>query len=248
VYDVTDVGNFEGRNILNLSHPLEMEAKMLGRASDQLAAEMDAARQKLLAVRARRVRPGRDEKVLVSWNSLAIEALTRAGALLDEPRYTAAAAAAADFLLAHLHGGDGRLLHCWRAGRAKCDAYLDDYAALGNALLTLYETGHAPTRLDQAVRLADEILARFADREQGGFFYTAEDHEPLIVRKKDVLDSAVPSGNALAAMLFMRLQAIGHRDDYRAAAEGTFRACSAWMRQVPIGTFQLLLAMDMAAR
>ena len=93
--------------------------------------------------------------------------------------------------------------------------------------------------------LADEILARFADRQHGGFFYTAADHEPLIVRKKDVIDNPVPSGNGLAATLFCRLQRICRRDDYRGAAEATLRACFAWMRQVPTGTFQLLLAMEL---
>ena len=146
--------------------------------------------------------------------------------------YTAAAGAAADFLLAHLRRNDKRLLHYWRDGRAKYDAYLDDYAGLACALLTLYEAGGPPAWLDQAVGLADEILARFADREHGGFFFTAVDHEPLLVRKKDVIDNPVPSGNGLAAMLFLRLHAICRRDDYRAAAEATLRACLPWMRQV----------------
>jgi len=243
VYDVSEAGNFEGRNILHLSRPLETEAKMLGCEPTLLAAQLAAARTKLLAARATRVRPGRDEKVLVSWNSLAIDALARAGAALDEPRYTAAAGAAADFLLTHLRDGDGRLLHCWRRGQAKHNAYLDDYAGLGNALVTLYESGQ-PARLDQAVRLADEIVARYADGQHGGFFYTAADHEPLIVRKKDVIDNPVPSGNGLAAMLLGRLQRICRREDYRLAAEATLRACSAWMRRAPTGTFQLLLAAD----
>ena len=111
--------------------------------------------------------------------------------------------------------------------------------------MTLCESDSAPHWLDEAVRLADEILARFADAEHGAFFYTAADHEPLIVRKKDVIDSPVPSGNGLAATLFYRLHRIGRREDYRAAAEATLRACFAWMRQVPTGTFQLLLAMDL---
>ena len=244
VYDVTEVGNFEGRNILHLSRPLEIEAKMLGREPAQLAAELAAARQRLLASRTKRIRPGRDEKVLVSWNSLAIDALARAGAAFHEPRYTTAAGAAAEFLLTHLRRDDGRLLHYWRDGRAKCEAYLDDYAGLACALLALYEADGTQAWLDQAIGLADEILARFADREHGGFFFTAADHEPLIVRKKDAIDNPVPSGNGLAAMLFLRLHAICRRDDYRAAAEATLRACLPWMRQAPTGTFQLLLATD----
>jgi uncharacterized protein len=245
VYDVTEEGNFEGRNIPNLLRPIEIEAKLLGCEPAMLAADLDAARQQLRAARAKRVRPGRDEKVLVGWNSLAIDALARAGAALDEPRYTAAANSAADFVWNHVRQSDGRLLHYWRKGRAKYDAYLDDYAGLANALLTLYENGGPPTRLDQAIALADTIISQFADRGHGGFFFTPADHEPLIVRKKDFFDNPTPSGNGLAAMLFWRLHAILDNDDYRVAAENTIRACAAWMRQMPTGVFQLFLAMDL---
>jgi uncharacterized protein YyaL (SSP411 family) len=245
VYDVTEPGNFEGRNILNLLRPLAVEAKLLGCEPAELAAKLDAARLELLVARAKRVRPGRDEKVLVGWNSLAIDALAQAGTALDEPRYTAAANSAADFLWNHLRCNDGRLLHYWRKGQAKCDAYLDDYAGLGNALLTLYESGGTEARLDQAVVVADRIMSQFADPEHGGFFYTAIDHEPLIVRKIDCLDNPTPSGNGLAAMLLLRLQAIFVGDHYRTAAESAFRACFPWMRQVPTGVFQLFLALDM---
>jgi uncharacterized protein len=245
VYDVTKAGNFEGRNILNLLRPMAVEARMLGCEPSAMAAQLEAARQELLAVRAKRVRPGRDEKVLVGWNGLAIDALAKAGKAFDEPRYTTAAHAAADFLWNQLRRDDGRLLHYWREGKAKCDAYLDDYAGLGNALLTLYESGGPPARLDQAVAVADTILAQFADPRHGAFFYTAADHEPLIVRKVDCLDNPTPSSNGLAATLLLRLPAISAGDRYGAAAEAALRACSGWMRQVPTGVFQLLLARDM---
>jgi uncharacterized protein YyaL (SSP411 family) len=241
-YDVTEAGNFEGRNILHLSAVKPRPLVADPTATNGRGFTAEAA---LLAARANRVRPGRDDKVLVSWNSLAIDALARAGAALDEPRYAAAANAAADFLLANLVSDGGRLLHCWRAGRAKHDAYLDDYAGLGNALLTLYETGGDQTRLDQAIAVAAQLLTRFADREHGGFFYTAADHEPLIVRNKDAIDNPVPSGNGLAAMLLARLRAVCGRDDYGAAAEATLRACFSWMQPAPTGTFQLLLAADL---
>ena len=130
-------------------------------------------------------------------------------------------------------------------GVAKCDAYLDDYAGLGNALLTLHENGGPPARLDQAVAVAEQIMTQFSDPQHGGFFYTAADHEPLIVRKTDFLDSPTPSGNGLAATLLMRLAAISVDAKYRTAAEATLRACFARMRQMPTGTFQLLLAMDL---
>jgi len=235
---------------------------MLDRPADSLQAELAAARGKLLAARAGRVRPGRDDKILVSWNGLMIDALARAGAALDEPRYTQAAAAAAEFLWNNLRDHDGRLLHCWRAGRAKHPAYLDDYASLGNALLTLHETENrkgdgallpeqCPSVPGSAQKspvpfsgLADEILARFADPEHGGFFYTASDHEPLILRKKDIVDASVPSGNGLAVMLLLRLGRLLHRDDYLSAADRTLRACADVMQQMPTATGQLLLALD----
>ena len=169
VYDVTATGNFEGRNILHLSKPIAVCAKILGRDAAALEAELAADRAVLLEARARRVRPGRDDKVLVSWNGLMIDAMARAGAVLDEPRYRTAAAAAADFLLTHLRDERGRLLHCWRAGQARHNAFLDDHASLCNALVTLYETQSDPRWLDEASRLADAMLARFADADGGRF-------------------------------------------------------------------------------
>ena len=204
VYDVTATGNFEGRNILHLSKPIAVCAKILGRDAATLEEDLAADRARLLEARARRVRPGRDDKVLVSWNGLMIDAMARAGAVLDEPRYRTAAAAAADFLLTHLRDERGRLLHCWRAGQARHNAFLDDHASLCNALVTLYETQSDPRWLDEATRLADAMLARFADPEAGGFFYTSSDHEPLIARKKDLLGHAGsqqhrPGGHRLLA-------------------------------------------------
>jgi uncharacterized protein len=287
VYDVTAAGNFEGRNILNRMRPLgdcpNFRVSENGTVPFDAAAQLDAARIELLAARAKRIRPARDDKVLVAWNSFAIDALARAGKAFDEPRYTTAANLAADFLWKNLRRDDGRLLHYWRngdcpnfrvsengtvpliarKGQAKYDAYLDDYAGLANALLTLYETGDCPNfrvsengtvpfdtdspvaRLEQAVALADAILTRFADPRSGRFFYTAVDHEPLIVRKIDCFDNPTPSGNGLAAMLLLRLQAVRPGKQYGAAAQTALRACQAWMRQAPTGVFQLLLAAEM---
>ena len=152
-----------------------------------------------------------------------IDAMARAGAVLDEPRYRAAAATAADFLLTHLRDQRGRLLHCWRAGQARHEAFLDDHASLCNALLTLYETQSDRRRLDEASGLADAMLTGFADADAGGFFYTSSHHEPLIARKKDLWDTPVPSSTGLAAAAFLRLARHTGRDDYRRAAEETLR-------------------------
>ena len=224
VYDVSETGNFEGQNILHLSRPIELEAKILGRDPAGLKNELAEARKKLFAAREKRAHPARDEKIMVAWNGLMIDALAQAGAALGEKRFTEAAAEAASFLLTRLRAEPGRLMHCARNGQVKYNAYLDDYAALGNALVTLHETNADGPWLQSAVELAEELLRSFADPEQGGFFYTPADHEPLIARKKDFIDSSVPSGNGLAAMLLLRLARICNREDYRKTAYDTLRA------------------------
>src|SRR5262249_22320881 len=154
-------------------------------------------RTKLLEVRSRRVRPGRDDKVLVSWNGLAIDALAQATAVLDEGRFAAAAGAAADFILTQMRRDDGRLWHSWRGGQGKVEAFLDDYACLINGLVSIYEVSFLERFIDEAVKLADIMLGHFADPADGGFFYTADDQETLIARQKDWQDSSTPSGNAM---------------------------------------------------
>jgi uncharacterized protein YyaL (SSP411 family) len=244
VFDVTAAGNFEGRNILNRPKTLGQCAKILGGDAEELAAQLGRARATLLAARSRRVRPGRDEKILVSWNGLMIESLARAGAALGEPRYLDAAAAAADFLL-RLRSTDGRLLHGSFRGQARQTAFLDDYAALAGALVTLYETRFEERWIDAAVGLAEEILARFADRRRGGFFFTADDQEPLIARRKDLLDSSTPSASGLATLALLRLGRLCGREDCLAAADEALASAGPLLEQMPHGLGQMLLALDM---
>jgi len=201
-------------------------------------------RAKLLAVRGRRVWPGLDDKVLVSWNGLMIDALAQAAGVLGESRYLAAATASAEFISKNLRRGDGRLLHSWRAGRARFDAYLDDYACLANSLVSLYEAGFDEHWVDLAVELADVMLAQFADADGGGFFYTAADHETLITRPKEVHDSSTPSGNAMAATALLRLGKLCGRADYLAAAGRTLATFSEVMSRHPTAAGQLLIALD----
>lgn len=245
VYDVSEAGNFEGRNILHLPKPLAECAKILGRDTSVLEAELTDDRACLSNARDRRIRPGRDDKVLTSWNGLMIDVMARAGAMLNEPRYRAAAAAAADFLLQELRDDSGRLMHCWRAGRAKHGALLDDHASLANALITLHQVQPSDRWLDEATGLADAILDRFADPQHGGFFYTPIDHEPLIARKKDLWDSPVPSSTGMAVTALLRLARLVDRDEYRRAAQSALQTCVAWMQEAPLASGQLLLALDM---
>ena len=251
VYDVSAEGNFEGKNILNLPKTIDQCASIRGWETEQLHQELAEARNKLLAVRDARVRPGKDDKILVSWNGLMIDSMARADGILgtrharSSGAYLHAATRAADFILTHLRRADGRLLHCWRLGQAKLDAYLDDYACLINALVSLYEASFDERWIDEAVRLADIVMAHFHDPAGGGFYYTADDHEQLIARNKDVVDSSVPSGNSMAATALLRLGKLCGRSDYMGAVQGTLQMALELMKQSPTGTGQMLVALDM---
>ncbi len=244
VFDISDAGNFEGRNILNLPKTLEQCAAILNREPHELAAELAASRGKLFAAREQRIRPGRDDKIIVAWNGLMIDAMARAGAALNEPEYVLTACETASFILSRLRGDDGRLLHTARRGVAKLDAYLDDYASLANSLVSLYEANFNERWIDEAVRLIDVVLEKFADPDGGGFFYTAADHERLIARNKELTDSSTPSGNALAATALLRLGKLLGREDYLQAAEKTLAAAVPIMQRAPLAAGQMLLALD----
>lgn len=249
VYDVSAAGNFEGRNILNLKRPIVKQAEMLGRDAEELAAELADSRAKLLASRAQRPRPGLDDKVLTSWNGLMIDSMARAGAALGEPRYVAAAEKAARFLLQEMRTEGDRLLHSWRHGQAKLSGYLDDYTALANALISLFEASLTSTPneewLADAASLLDVVLERFEDAERGAFFYTAEDHEELITRNRDLTDNATPGGNSLAATALLRLGKLTGRADYLQAAHETLKAASSMMERAPRAMGQMLSALDL---
>jgi len=247
VYDVTEEGNFERqrKSILNLPKTFEQCAAAKDWDAEELTAEMPRSRAELLRVRSRRVRPDKDDKVLVSWNGLMIDSMARAAAVFDEPKYLLAATRAAEFILQNMRCKDGRLLHAWRGGKAKVDAFLDDYACLANALITLYEAAFDEQWIDEAVLLIDSLLAHFRDPDGGGFFFTAHDQERLIARNKEFTDSAVPSGNSMAAAALQRLGRLCGRADYLAAASETLEEAAELMQQSPMAVGQLLIAVDM---
>ncbi|MCE9552975.1 MAG: thioredoxin domain-containing protein [Planctomycetes bacterium] len=270
-YDVTEAGNFEEQNILNLGKSLVQHAKLRGLDEAKFVADMAAARAKLLEVRNRRVHPGLDDKVLANWNGLAIDTLAVAAGALDEPRFLEAATHAAEFIWREMYEGRRsretseiqretsesllesevsrlQLRHSWRQGIARGEAFLDDYASLIRAFVTLYEAGFDERWIDRAIELADMMLKHFADADQGGFFFTADDHEQLIARQKQLTDDAVPSGNGLAAEALLRLGRLTGRQDFLDAAAGTLRATSALMRDVSQAAGQMLLALDFDLR
>jgi len=243
-YDVTPQGNWEGANILNRVKTHAQAAKILGINEDRLAELLAECRRKLFEVREKRVHPGRDDKILVGWNGLIISAMAQAGSVLFEPRFTAAAARAADFVLDRMRGPDGHLLHAYKDGSARLNAYLDDYACLIEALIEVYQANFEAKYLDAALGLAKDLIDRYGDMQAGGFFFTPHDHEPLISRNKDVHDNATPSGNAMAAGALLKLAQLCGRTDLEHAARRTLEMLSGEMARVSMAMGQALLAVD----
>jgi uncharacterized protein len=244
VYDVTAQGNWEEHNILNLPRTISQASKLLGRNEDQLRDELAAGRALLLAARERRVPPAKDTKVLVSWNGLMIAALAAGGRILKDERYLDAAGRAAGFILDRMRRDDGRLLHTYKDGRAKLDAYLDDYADLVDGLTRLYEATGEPDWINSALDLARIMIDEFADEEQGGFYFTGRRHETLITRQKDVHDNATPSGNGMAATALVRLGALTGRDDLTQAGRKALESIQLVLEREPAAAGQSLIALD----
>ncbi len=244
VYDVTPEGNFEGHTILNRPKTWEQCAKILGQDEPTLRSEMAECRAKLLALRGPRIRPGLDDKTLLSWNGMMIEAMAMASAILDEARYVDGARRAAEFLLTSMRTGEDGLAHSYRLGTARGDAFLDDYACLASGLMALYEATFEERWIDEAARFLDYVLAHFQDPNGGGFYYTSDRHETLIARQKDALDSSVPSGNSAAATALGKLGRLTGEARFSDAAEQTLRAAATFLDQYPTGMGQMLLALD----
>jgi uncharacterized protein YyaL (SSP411 family) len=201
------------------------------------------AKGKLFAAREKRIRPGRDEKILVSWNALAIRGMAHAGRIFGRTDWVASARHALDFIRGHMWK-DGRLLATAKDGRAHLSAYLDDYAFLIGALLELLQAGFSSADLKFAEQLAEVLLEQFEDREAGGFFFTARDHEELLHRPKPGHDSAMPSGNGVAAFSLGRLAALTGDERFARAAERTLELFYPAMQERPAGFAQLALALE----
>jgi uncharacterized protein YyaL (SSP411 family) len=233
-FGVTEQGNFEGRNILHLPG---------GPAAERLE-RLDEAREALRERRAERVWPSLDDKRLASWNALMIAALADAGAALGREDHLDAARRCAEFVWTQMRSGDGRLHRSWKDGEARLGAYLEDYAYLVEALLTLYEASFEVRWFDAARETADLMIELFGDPEHGGFFTTAHDHEQLIARRKDVDDHPIPSGNSSAAYGLLRLAALTGEREYERHAVGVFRLLHRAASRHPHGLAHLLRAMD----
>ena len=244
VFDVTERGNWEGKTILNLPRPLEEVAAALGRDPEDLRQDLDEDRAKLLEARGRRVPPGKDTKILASWNGLMIAALVDGAHALGDDRYLDAAEKAAGFILDRMQTDNGRLLHSFKDGRARFNAYLDDYANLADGLTRLYEATGRPRWIEAAMRMAEVMVGQFSDAEGGGFYYTSADHEALISRTKDAYDNATPSGNAMAATALARLGRLIGLSELDHHARRAVQSVRLVLEKAPTAAGQTLIALD----
>jgi len=245
VYGLDGEHTFEGnRYVLRLPTPPEEQAKALHTTPEALDARLAPLRAKLLAARDRRPQPRLDDKVLTAWNGLMIAAYADGYRVLKDDAYRRAAGRAADFLLANLTTPNGRLLRTYRAGRAKLPAYLEDYAFLVHGLLRLHAATGDASRLDQARKLADRMIADFADDERGGFFYTADDHESLLARTKDPADNALPAGNGVALRDLIALGRLTGESRYLDVAGKALDAFSPALARHPADLPTMLVALD----
>ncbi len=205
-FDVTERGNWEGTNILNMKKEPEAVAQAMNLSEEKLMTRLATAKKKLYKIRAQRVWPGLDDKVLTAWNGLMLAAFAEAGRILNRPDYTEIALQNAEFLQSNMQTADNRLLRSWKAGnKATLNAYLEDYAYLADGLLVLYQATFDEQWFTWAQNLAETMLTHFQDSEHGGFFDTSDDHEMLIHRPKDLQDNAVPSANSMAAHVLLKL-------------------------------------------
>lgn len=247
LYDITDEGNFEGSSIPNLiQHDIENYARLKGLDLDQLTDTVARCRQALFDQREERIHPGKDDKVLTSWNGLMIMALAKGYKVLGRPEYLDAAVRATRFIVSTLRLPEGRLLARYRDGEAAFAAYLDDYAFMIWGLLELYEASFELEFLKLAVDLNKQMIDLFWDEERGGLFFYGSDSEQLFSRNKEIYDGALPSGNGVAAMNFLKLSKLTYDARLSQIAERQLQAFAGSVERYPTGHSMLLIALDYA--
>jgi uncharacterized protein len=242
-WDVTERGNFEGKNILYVPRPPEAVAAEFGLAPEKLWERIVEIREKLFAIRQRRVRPGRDEKVLAAWNGLMLRSFALAARITGRQDYREAAVKNATFLLEKLKE-DGRLHRSYKDGRARFNGYLEDYAMVADGLVALYEATFETRWLVEADALCDAVSELFWDEEKRAFYDTPADHEELVTRPRDVYDNAAPSGTSVATEVLLKLALLLDRNDYRQRAEDILEELSGGMEKIPGAFGRLLCALD----
>jgi uncharacterized protein len=250
-YDITPVGNWEGKSIPNTPRPLEDVARSLGLEPEQASELLEQAHRKVHEARRARVPPLLDDKVLTSWNGLMIGAMAKGARILGDARYQRSAERAASFALGTLRRPDGGLFRTARAGRAHLPGYLEDYAFLADGLISLYEsTGRFASREDPseylvATKLLVERMLEDFSGEDGAFYSTAHDHEKLLVRPREGHDGALPSPNAVAARVLARLAHLLDRREWQTLARAALAAHAPAMSRVPRAFATSLMALEL---
>ncbi|GCD12994.1 thioredoxin domain-containing protein [Clostridium tagluense] len=226
-YDITEKGNFEGRNIPNL---IGMESS--SKLNDELQQKLEKMRQRLFEYRERRIHPYKDDKILTSWNGLMIAALAYGGRVFDNGSYIKQAQKAMDFVLSNMINEKGRLMARYRDGEIAHLGYLEDYAFTVSALIELYEATFNVKYLITALELNDNMLKLFKDEDQGGLFLYGIDGEELIVRPKDIYDGAVPSGNSVATLNMLRLARLTANNELRNESDRQFEVFASKVKTI----------------
>lgn len=251
VFGINKSGNFkdegnEGKNILYLQKTLSELALDLKLPVDAIRERIGDARKKLFEYREKRMHPGKDDKILTDWNGLMIAALAKGAQVFDKPEYANASRKAADFILSHMRSQDGRLYHRYRDGEPAVMAFLDDHAFLVWGLIELYESTFEVSYLRSALAITDIMIQHFQDKGNHGLYFTADDAEELIIRKKEIYDGAVPSGNSVAMLNLLRIGKMTGKAGFEEEAAQIGRAFSGTVWQAPRAYTQMMVALDFA--
>ena len=231
---------------MHLKKPLTEITADLKLSEQVLQKKLEAARLKLFSVREKRIHPHKDDKILTDWNGLMIAALAKGAQAFDDPSYMRAAKRAAEFFLKSMRRADGRLLHRYRDTQAAIPAHLDDYAFFMWGLIELYETTFEIKYLQTALDLNRDLITHFWDNKGGGFYFTPDDGEDLLVRQKEVYDGAIPSGNSVAMLNLLRLGRITTNTDFEKKAAKIGSTFASTVTQMPAAYTQLMVALDFA--
>ncbi|MHA1298391.1 MAG: thioredoxin domain-containing protein [Candidatus Helarchaeota archaeon] len=253
IFNIKKGGNFlepttrakTGENILHLTKPLKDLAFELNISKEELEKEIEKLRLKLFKIREKRPHPYKDDKILTDWNGLMIVALSKAGRIFNESKYITAAKDAIDFILRNMQSSDGRLLHRYRDGQAAIPGNLNDYAFLIWGLLETYETTFEPYYLKTALKLNNSLISHFWDNT-GGFYFTPDDCEELLVRQKEIYDGAIPSGNSVSMLNLLKLGRITGNLEYEKKANQISRIFSNQIKRMPSAHTQMMIALDFA--
>ena len=241
-YGVTNNGNFDGKNILYIKGTIKGLAEKYDKTQEDIERIVEDASLKLFNFRRNRIEPGKDEKILTSWNGLMISAFAKGYRVTGDLKYLGVAKNAIEFIEKNLSSNDGRLKRMHKDGKSKLNGYLDDYAFYSNALLDVFEVETQPRYIEKAILYTDFMLKHFWDDKENNLFFTSDDHEKLIVRTKTFYDLAIPSGSSIAASNLIRLYYMTNKDEYMQKAESIIKSAAHAAAENPFGFGHMLIA------